>query len=210
MRLIDSVRKAAQGDVFTDVFLKTVIPGTKDRRFSIVKRWLQSGEIIRLKRGIYTFGEFNRKNGVNLYQAAQAIYGPSYISMESALSFYGWIPEAVYTVTSATLKRAAEFKTEMGVFSYTPVKFKKFYAGVNRIDEKNGVFLMASPWRALADYVYAYRKKWTGLKEAENNLRIDAEKFKTADRKMLDETLSAAVNRRVKVFLENCKKEVGS
>lgn len=209
MRLIDSLKRSAQGDVFTDVFLKTAIPGTKDRRFSLVKRWLQNGEIIRLKRGIYTFGELNRKKGLNLYQAAQAIYGPSYISMESALSFHGWIPEAVYTVTSATSKRAAEFKTAMGVFSYTPVKFKNFYAGVNRIKAEDGVFLMASPWRALADYVYAYRKNWIGLKEAENNLRIDAENFRAADRKMLDETLSAALNRRVKVFLENCKKEVG-
>jgi predicted transcriptional regulator of viral defense system len=208
MKLIDSLKRSAPADVFTDLFLKTYIPGTEDRRFSLVKRWTKSGEIIRLKRGVYAFGEYNRKKALNLYQLAQAIYGPSYVSLESALSYHGWIPEAVYTVTSACSKRAAEVSTLVGVFSYTPVKFSNLYAGVNRVKDETGVFLMASPWRALADYVYAYRKNWKSLKQAGESLRIEHDSFMNSDLKALDETLNAAANRRVRVFMENCKKEV--
>lgn len=208
MHLAESLREYAPADVFTDVFLKNYIPGTENSRFGLVKRWAKDGRIIRLKRGVYALGEKNRKKGVNLFQAAQILYGPSYVSLESALSYHGWIPEAVYSVTSATTKRSAEFRTPLGVFSYSPVHFSDFFAGVDRVEDENGAFLIASPWRAIADYVYVYRKKWKSLRPLVESLRVDPENFRNADFKVLDEIHEAAMNRRVKDFIENCRKEM--
>jgi len=87
--------------VFTDLFLKNLIPSTDNRRFGLVKRWIKKGEIIQLKQGIYLLVEKNRKRGVNLFQIAQILYEPSYISLESALSYHGWIPEAVLSILTA-------------------------------------------------------------------------------------------------------------
>jgi predicted transcriptional regulator of viral defense system len=201
---ISYLKENAPSDVFTDVFLKSHIHGTDDSRFGLVKRWMKSGDIVRLRRGIYVLGERNKMKGINPYQVAQILYGPSYVSLESALSYHGWIPEAVHSVTSVTTKRAAEIKTPLGLFSYAPVHGKTFFAGVDRIESENGAFLMASPWRAMADYVYVHRKNWKGLKPVVESLRVDPEHF--SDFRTLDEVLESAMNRRTRVFLEHCKK----
>jgi len=208
MHDIDLLNEKVTEDIFSDTLLKNFIKGTKDRRYSLVKRWLKQGAIIRLKRGVYVLGEKYRQKGRNLFQAAQMLYGPSYISFESALSYHGWIPEAVYTVTSAVEKRAKEIKTPLGVFSYTPVNYETFFTGVDRIEGDNGVFLMASPWRALADYVYAYRKNWKGLRPAAESLRIDADVFKNTSFKLMEDIHNSARNRRVKEFIKTCMEEI--
>ncbi len=208
MKLVNIVKEKALTNVFTDIFLKSVISGTDDSRFSLVKRWIKEGEIVHLKRGFYALGEKNRKNGINMFQVAQILYGPSYISLESALSYHGWIPEAVYAVTSVTSKRATDIKTPLGFFSYTPVHAQNFFSGVDRIEDENGVFLMASPWRAIADYVYVYRKDWKSLQPLEESLRIDPENFKTADIKTLDMIYDSMLNKRVRVFFEKIRKEL--
>ena len=61
---------------------------------------------------------------------------PSYISFESALSYRGLIPEAVYTTTSACLKRARRFASKVGLFSFTPIPARAFMEehGVEVID----------------------------------------------------------------------------
>jgi predicted transcriptional regulator of viral defense system len=198
------LKDSAPSDVFTDVFLKWLIHDSDDNRFGLVKRWMKTGDIVRLKRGVYALGHRNKIMGVNPYQIAQILYGPSYVSLESALSYHGWIPEAVYAVTSVTPKRAVEMKTPLGVFSYAPVHFKTFFAGVDRIESENGAFLMASPWRAMADYVYVHRKNWKGLEPVVESLRVAPEFF--TDLRTLDEVVESATNRRTRTFLEHCKK----
>lgn len=205
---IDLLSEKASENFFSDTLLKSIIKGSKDRRYSLVKRWLKQGAIVRLKRGIYVLGEKYRNKGHSLFPAAQMLYGPSYISLESALSYHGWIPEAVYTITSAVENRAKEIKTPLGVFSYTPVSYNTFFAGVDRVESDNGVFLMASPWRALADYVYAYRKEWKGFNAAAQSLRIDREVFKTTDLKLMEEVRDSSCNKRVKEFIQTCMEEI--
>jgi len=208
MNEILDLKQKLPTDIFTDSFLFNNLKGSKDSKYSRIKRWLKNGTIIRLKRGIYVLGEKYRNKGTNLYQAAQMIYGPSCISLESALSYHGWIPEAVYTITSAVSKRAKEIKTPIGVFSYSPVKYRNFFAGVERVESENGSFLMASPWRALADYVYIYRKKWKGLKPVTESLRVDPENYKNTNFRILEELYNSSSNSRVKDFIENCRKEL--
>ncbi|MBZ0166295.1 MAG: hypothetical protein K8I00_05760 [Candidatus Omnitrophica bacterium] len=206
-KLAEKIRKSVSGGAFTDTTLNYVLRGSADGRYSAVKRAIKNGDFQHIRRGLYVLGEQYQSRPLNLFEVAQAVYGPSYISFESALSYHGWIPEAVYTVTSASMKRSREFVTPLGIFSYTHIPSHKFYVGVDRIESGDGVFLLASPWRALVDFLYAHKKEWKSLQAAADDLRLDLDSFKDVDFKMLEELSQTFRNVRVKNFIRRVKKE---
>ena len=111
---------------------------------------IKSGEIVKVKRGIY----INPGNSaVSLKTLANKIYGPSYISFEYALSFYGLIPERVQTVTSASMgkNKSKLFQSPVGAFSYQSISPAVYPYGVTRIEENGSPFLIASKEKALCD-----------------------------------------------------------
>jgi len=194
---------------FTSQDVATLFPGSEDRRYGLVKRAIASGEIIHIRRGLYCLAPKYQKRCINLCALAQHVYGPSYISLESALSWHGWIPEAVYTITSASFKKSKEFNTPLGLFSYDRIPQKLFYTEVKRLtDESKNVFLMASPLKALADYVYVRQKDWTGIDPVINNLRVEPEEFKQVTCDTLEGLISNYSNSRVKKFLEGLRKDL--
>src|SRR3989338_682090 len=205
--LVEKVVEQVPFDIFTDTTVRNLIQGTGDRRYSIVKRAIQSGEIIHLRRGLYVLAEKYRRKPNNLFEIAQMLYGPSYISFESALSFHGWIPEGVYAVTSASDKRSQEIETQLGIFSYTHIPSNNFYAGVQRVSSDN-IFLIATPWRALTDYVYFHKKNWKGLKPVIENLRVDQKLFQNVDFRLLEELYNATRSVNVKRFIKSIKQEL--
>lgn len=178
-------------------------------REALIKRALKKEELIHLKRGLYLIGKPYNKTIPNLYEMAQLFYSPSYISLESALSFHGWIPEAVYTTTCVSPKRAAEFKTPIGHFSFSHVPIANFYSGVQRMESPNGIFLMASGWKALADCVYVYRKEWKKMEDIMLDLRVEEEQLRSIDAAALEIMIKHYANRRVKNFLHNILQELG-
>lgn len=194
---------------FTTQDLAALFPGSEDRRYGLVKRALASGEIIRIRRGLYCLVPKYQKKGINLYALAQLVYGPSYISLESALSWHGWIPEAVHAITSASFKKAKEFTTPLGVFSYDRVPQQVFYREVERLADASGnVFLMATPLKALADYVYVRKRDWTGIEPAINSLRIEPEELEQVTGSTLEALASNYSNSRVKRFLEGLREDL--
>ena len=118
---------------------------------SKLSRMAKSGEYFPITKGIY---EMNPHTPA--YLLAGSIYGPSYISFEYALSFYGLIPEAVYTVTSATFekKKKKKFETAFGTFSYRDVPSKAFPLGIRLIQEGEYFYRIAEPEKALCDQLY--------------------------------------------------------
>ena len=194
---------------FTSQDLATLFPGSEDRRYGLVKRSLVSGEIIHVRRGLYCLAPRYQKRTINLYALAQHVYGPSYVSLESALSWHGWIPEAVHAITSASFKKSKEFRTPLGVFSYDRVPQRVFYMDVERLTDASGnVFLMATPLKALVDYVYVRKRDWTGIKPAISSLRIEPEEFDQITRNALEELASNCSNSRVKRFLDGLRKDL--
>lgn len=159
----------------TDMEMEVLLDeSSPDSRYSKVKRLIAQGTLVHIRRGLYGITErIGTPVKAHPYALAQAIYGPSYVSLESALSYHQLIPEAVYTVTSATIKRAKEFTTPMGVFSYAHFPTKYFLVEVERVVENDATFFMARPWKAIGDYVFHYRKPWTGVSPLEESLRID-------------------------------------
>lgn len=101
-RLIDRILENAPRDYFSDTEIKIWFPGTTASRHNLISRAIASGAITKIRRGLYALHRRYQRYGVSLYELAPQIYGPSYLSFESALSYHGLIPEAVYTTCSAT------------------------------------------------------------------------------------------------------------
>jgi hypothetical protein len=113
---------------------------------------LRNGTIIRIKSGFYIFGETQRRGPYSKEILANLMYGPSYVSLEYALSHYGLIPERVEVVTSVTTKRSKSFKTPVGIFSYRFAPTDAYRFGITtELTTKNRPFLISIPEKALAD-----------------------------------------------------------
>jgi predicted transcriptional regulator of viral defense system len=113
--------------------------------------FVKAGQLLRLKNGLYAFA--NQKNLIVSEAISFRIYEPSYISLEWALHYYGFIPEMVYNITSITTKTTRNFKNVFGVFIYRNIKPNLFWGYEKR--EKNGQpYLIAEPEKALLDYLY--------------------------------------------------------
>jgi len=127
--------------------VKDLLGQLSDKRGKIA-RMIHSGDLLQLRRGLYA-----TRRDLNPFCLAASIYGPSYISFETALSFYGLIPEAVYEITSATLKRPKVFENIFGHFRYHNISRAVYSIGIERIEESGMPFLMASPTKALCDRI---------------------------------------------------------
>lgn len=192
----------------TEVELDILLKGTRDSRYGKVKRLLAQGKLIRIRRGLYSpteaMGCFKKPHS---FELAQYIYGPSCISLESALSYHRLIPEAVYTITSVVGKRSKEFNTPLGVFSYCQLPLHDLYTEVERIHEKEHTFYLAKPWRAVCDYVYYYRKDWDSFSPLLNSLRMNIENLPILQREEMQLLEDYYQHHRLSRFLKGIQKD---
>jgi len=152
---------------------------------------LRKGKIIRIKKGLYIFGEDYRQGLYSREILANLIYGPSYISLDFALHYYGLIPERVEAVTSVTTGRSRKFFTTVGLFNYRGISLNAFRVGMDRIELSEGrSFLMAVPEKALADKIQSNRG--TGIKTQSElrhylleSLRIDQDSLAELDSNLI-------------------------
>ncbi|MCK5884732.1 MAG: hypothetical protein KAG61_13660 [Bacteriovoracaceae bacterium] len=173
MDFYSKIVKTIKSSIFTDEDLKLIFC---DKNLSQIHNslsyYLKKQKIIKYKRGVYSLSESHLPFS-ELVLAAK-LYGPSYISFESALSFHGLIPEAVYEFTSACFQSKKKiFKTEAGNFSYSHSPIEPFLLEVEEVD---GV-LIAAPIRALFDTVYKRKINYKFLENLESDLRIDLEEL---------------------------------
>lgn len=119
-----------------------------------ISSWLKSEELIRVKKGLYIFGEDIALKPYSKELIANLIYGPSAISLTYALSYYGLIPERVNVITSITNNRIKNFKTPIGDFKYYYLHPQKYSVGItlNSLN-KDQSFLIATPEKALCDQI---------------------------------------------------------
>jgi len=152
------LRKTHPIEEFDYPLLMTYLADYANRRDKAT-RLLRSNKITRIKKGLYVFGPDYRKGLICKESLANLIYGPSYISFEYALSYYGMIPERVETITSATTGRSRIFHTPIGTFSYKHLPQNRYSIGIswNSLDEYHSIFI-ASPEKALVDTIYHAKK----------------------------------------------------
>lgn len=143
----------------------------------------RDGEIIRLKRGLYVCSPEITGIPLSTELIANHLYAPSYVSMSSALRYYGMIPEAVYTVQSMTLKHSRYFDTLLGRFEYAYMSRNAFPVGLSSIQKEDYAFVMATPEKALCDLIAnSPNVNLRYLKDAEayleEDIRMEMENFK--------------------------------
>lgn len=147
---------------------------------------VDSGKIIRLKKGLYVTSEKETGKPYNRFLISNHIYGPSYVSQSTALRYYGLIPERVHTIQAVTTKHSRDFETPLGLFRYSCSSDAYFHIGL-RIMQENGVnFLIATPEKALCDLInFSKGVNLRFLKEVkiflEDDIRFDTDALDDLD-----------------------------
>ncbi len=118
-------------------------------------RWVKKEYLIRLRQGYFAFSDYRNKPDYSLY-FANRIYRPSYISLHTALSFYGMIPEAVVQIISVTSLKTASFTNDFGEYSYKNVKENLLFGYELKLMADNRAIQFAVPEKALLDLLYLY------------------------------------------------------
>lgn len=163
-----------------------------------IKNLVKEGVLLPLRRGLYLPGKEIRRQQPDPFLIAHHIFGPSYVSLDSALSYYSLIPEKVYAVTSVTTKTSRKFFTTIGEFTYTKLPLPYFSFGVRSMEITSGQrFLIASPEKALFDKIITtagveFRSRKATLAYLEDDLRIDLDRVKTMNITMMQEWVSHA------------------
>jgi len=135
-------------------------------------RWTQKGYLVRLRQGLYAFHEYRGKPDIAAYFAGR-MYNPSYISLHSALSFYGLIPESVVQITSVTSLKTALFRNGFGEYSYKSVRDDLMFGYIPRPLADGRTTAYATREKALLDLLYLYPFYNTETELA--NLRLDGD-----------------------------------
>ncbi len=182
-----------------------------------ITKLLHQGTIIRVKKGLYVFGDNERKGPVHKEVLANLIYGPSYVSREYALHYHGLIPERVESVTSVTINRSREFTTPVGRFTYRTIPLPAFRSGAAGVEfGKDRSFLMAVPEKALVDKVYADRVPLTTQKSIQaylfEDLRIDPEAILAMNLDRLESYALRYQSRKIRLLnsvVKRLKKQAG-
>jgi len=138
-----------------------------------LNEWQDKGYIEKVIRGYYIFSDLQLSEEI-LFKIANRIYSPSYVSLESALSYYHLIPESVYGITSISTRRTYSFRTSIGEFTFRTIKPQLFF-GYNLMNYKEQYLKMASIEKALLDYFYLHPDIDT--KQDFDSLRINKEMF---------------------------------
>ena len=190
--------------------IKPFLDGTPDALHSLLKRAVKEEILIRLKRDFYLITSKIQQKKPEIFEIAGLLYGPSYISIESALSFHAWIPEAVPIINSACTKRSKKFENYLGVFVYYNIPISIFPVGVSSYYNKdeNTNYLIADPWKAIADYIYLRKRKWDNVFALSNDLRIELEYLQNSDLILLEKLSKNYPNSRVRKTLTIIMKDL--
>ena len=175
----------------TTSIIESFYPDLKSAEKKVV--WLEkNGYIIRLKRGLYVVNPEYTGKRLSNELIANHLYAPSYVSMSTALRYYGLIPEAVYVNQSMTVKHSRSFQTPIGNYDYKYISREAFAVGVRTEHVADYAFLIASPEKALCDLIANSSKvNLRYMKDVENylenDIRMDMDEFYKFDATIFEE-----------------------
>lgn len=135
--------------------------------------WRKKGYVDRIANGLYKFREVEL-NDQRLYYIANRMFDPSYVSLTTALSYHGFIPESVYRITSVTTRKTASFTSKYATFEYRMIKRNLMFGYV--LLEKNQIRIkMAEPEKAILDFFYL--NSHIDSPDAISELRLNIERW---------------------------------
>jgi hypothetical protein len=168
----------------TTSIIESLYPELKSANKKVT--WLEKqGVIIRLKRGLYVINPEYSGKTLSSELIANHLYTPSYISMSTALRYYGLIPEAVYVHQSMTV----------GNYDYKYISRKAFPIGVRSMNKGDYAFLIASPEKALCDLIANSSKVILRyMKDVEiyleQDIRMDMDEFYNMDATIFEDYIN--------------------
>lgn len=168
------------------------------------------GILTPLKSGYYIYSPLHNNTLISKEIVANILLGPSYVSLNFALWFYGLIPESVYEITSITTKRTKSFETPFGVFSYRQIKKELFNIGLEIQTSKSGNFIIAVKEKALCDKVYFtkdidLRSQKAMIEFLEDDLRIDMDELASCDMTVFEEYAKISKSKKIEVLTKAIK-----
>jgi hypothetical protein len=124
------------------------------RPYDKINEMVKKGLLILVKRGVYIPGPQLKIPGPESFLLANHIWGPSYVSSDTALSHWGLIPERVYEICSVTTNLSKTYKTKAGRFRYLHMPLPYYSFGIQQVElTKKQWVLMATPEKALCDKI---------------------------------------------------------
>ncbi|MDR0546088.1 MAG: hypothetical protein LBG77_00640 [Dysgonamonadaceae bacterium] len=170
---------------------------------SNLTRWTKQNLLVRLRNGFYTFPEYHKTAEIQ-YFISNRIYRPSYISLHSALAFYGIIPEAVVQVTAVGTLKKAKFENAFGSFSYQQMLPELMFGYEQKPFLHSQSILFAQPEKAILDLFYLY--PFYNNEQEISELRFDEDFMQNdlnVERLMAfaEKFHSKALDKRVKILL---------
>ncbi len=179
-----------------------------------ITAFLRDGSLLRVKKGLYVFGERLRRRPISRELLSNLIFGPSYVSREYALVFHGLIPEQVLAVTAMTTGRSRSFKTPLGLFDYSSLPLSAYTSGIDLVTVNERSFFMASAEKALADMAYVQRGLLLRSRpDVERflyeNLRIDPDDVLRLRPSILHDISAGAATRRVRFLSDTVLRIIG-
>lgn len=192
--------------------LECLFKGTPASRYGLVNKALNKGELIQLKRGAYIVAPKFQKHYFSLNYLANHIVPFSYVTAESALWFHGWTPERVATqVTSvAAFGRNKVFQTDLAQFIYHvhPIATHNFFIGVSAATVNGQFVWIATPLRAIIDYIYWHKIDNADRVFLQSSLRIELEHIMKITPAEINQLMPVYKSVRVKAFLKKLLKEI--
>ena len=156
--------------VFSLRDIRRIEPGFHRRRLS---EWQAKGYIRKVIKGFYVFADLPLEEMV-LFEIANRVYKPSYVSLESALAHYQLIPESVFGLTSVSTRRTYHFSSDIAEFRFRTVKPELFF-GYDLVSVHGKRVKIAWPEKAVLDFLYL-NPRYRSAPDFES-LRIDADRF---------------------------------
>ena len=153
MRFEELLTLIGDEPVFSSSLLDVIGVSQRQARLQLV-RWVNAGKLIRLRRSLYALNRPFRRIEPHPFLLANRIRKASYVSLQSALSYYSMIPEYVPVVTSVTTGRPEEVRTGLGIYAFRHMR-KPLFGGFLSVTVAPGQSaFMATPEKALLDLIY--------------------------------------------------------
>ena len=171
----------------------------------------RKGIITSLKKGMYIHTSSVNNNIVSKEIISNNLLdGPSYISLDYALYYYGLIPEAVHEVTAVTTKRSKKFNTDFGIFSYKQIKKELFNIGLKIETSAKGSFLIAGKAKAICDKVYFTKEisltsKQTIIEFLTDDIRMDIDDLPGINKEVIESYYAISKSKKIKLLMNFIK-----
>ncbi len=210
MEFREAIRDYAEQPITRQVLLDLL--KEYKRPYDKISELVKQGILVLVRRGVYITGPKLNIPKPEPFLLANHLLGPSYVSLETALSFWGFIPEKVYETSSVTTQKSAIYKTPVGRFSYTHIPLPYYSFGMQQVElTKMQRVLMATPEKALCDKIVTtsgliLRSSMQVKELLMEDLRIERNMLRNLDYKMISSwKIDAPKKSSLDLFLKTLK-----